>query len=127
MPLIAALLVALIALEHVGFLVLEVFLWTRPAGQWVFGLTPEAAQAAAQMARTQGIYNGLLAAGLLWTFLIWDPARRRNLRILLLFGVLVAAGFGGVTARPLVFILQGAPALVAFIFVRFADEWSGRA
>ena len=125
MTLIAALLVLLVALEHAGFLVLEMFLWTQPVAQRIFGLAPEAALASAPLARTQGLYNGLLAAGLLWTFLIGDPNRRRNLRILLLIGVLVAAAFGGITARPLVFVLQGVPAIVTFVFVRFADEWRG--
>ena len=127
MTVVAALLVLLVALEHVGLALLETVYWTRAPGLWMSGLAPEAAQAAAGMARNQAIVNGFLAAALLWTFTVRIPARRRNLRIVLLIGVLVAAGFGGIASRPLVFIAQGVPAVVTFLFVRFADEWSGRA
>ncbi len=123
MRILAALLVALVALEHLALAALETYFWTRPLGLRVSGLTPEAAQASMAMARSQGAYNALLAGALLWTFLIRDARRRRNLRIVLLFGVLIAAGFSGAASPAGFFLVQGVPALVTFAFVRFSDEW----
>jgi Predicted membrane protein len=66
MPLAADIVIALIALLHGGFLILEMFLWTKPAGRRVFGLTLEFAQQSRVLAANQGLYNGFLAAGLMW-------------------------------------------------------------
>src|ERR1700730_1585267 len=63
---LAKIVIAFVALEHLGFLILEMFLWTKPAGRRVFGLTPERAQASKSLAANQGLYNGFLAAGLIW-------------------------------------------------------------
>src|SRR5438128_2686858 len=66
MRIIALLLVAIVMLSHLGFLVLEMFLWTDPVGYRIFGTTPEFAAQSAVLAANQGLYNGFLAAGLLW-------------------------------------------------------------
>ncbi|GHC58072.1 DUF1304 domain-containing protein [Neogemmobacter tilapiae] len=70
---IGAVLVGLIAALHVYILVLEMFLWTKPQGQKAFNLTPEFAQATKSLAANQGLYNGFLAAGLIWALLARIP------------------------------------------------------
>ena len=71
---IAAVLIALVALLHLYFLVLEMFLWDKPFGLRVFGQRPEQARATKLLAMNQGLYNGFLAAGLLWSLLLGDDA-----------------------------------------------------
>jgi putative membrane protein len=103
---------ALIALEHLYFLVLEMFLWDTPFGRGVFHTTPEFSAVSATLAKNQGLYNGFLAAGLLWGLLADDPERRKRLGFFL--GCVVAAGlFGGLTVELKIALLQGAPALLA--------------
>jgi putative membrane protein len=120
MSIIATVLVALVALEHIGFLVLEMFLWTTPFGQRTFGLTPEFAAASKVLAQNQGLYNGFLAAGLVWSFLIADDPWRLNVRTFFLACVLVAGLYGGYTAKPSIYVVQALPALLALIAVRVA-------
>lgn len=106
-------LVVLVALLHVGFLVLEMFLWTGPIGQRVFAMTPEFAEQSAVLAANQGFYNGLLAAGLLWS------ALRNNREFMIFFTLcVVAAGvYGGLTAKMSILYMQAAPGLVALLAV----------
>ena len=117
---IAAILVGLVALEHAGFLVLEMFLWTTPFGQKSFGLTPEFAQASAALAQNQGLYNGFLSAGLIWSFFIGDPAWQFNVRAFFLACVIVAGLFGGYTAKPSIYVVQALPAAIALALVWFS-------
>lgn len=116
--LVATILVLVVALEHLWFLVLEMFLWTQPLGLKTFGLTPEQAQATASLAANQGLYNGFLAAGLAW------GARRRGERratqLFFLGCVLVAAVFGAATASPAILAVQGGPAAIAMVAVLLA-------
>src|SRR4051812_49916553 len=88
----SAVLAALIALEHVYFLVLEMFLWTKPAGLRAFGQTREQAEASRVLAANQGLYNGFLAAGLVWS-LVAGPPLAHPLRIFFLGCVMLAGGF----------------------------------
>lgn len=113
MNIIARLLVALIALAHIGFLVLEMFLWTGPIGQRVFAMTPEFASQSAVLAANQGLYNGLLAAGLLWGAL----RDNREFMIFFLLCVIAAGVFGGLTAKITIIYTQAAPGLVALAAV----------
>lgn len=109
----AAALTALVAIEHIYILVLEMFLWTKPAGLRAFGLTPEFAAETATLAANQGLYNGFLAAGL-----IWGLARREDgisIRVFFLGCVIVAGIFGAITAKPSILYVQAAPAAVALI------------
>jgi len=106
-------LTALVALEHLWFLVLEMFLWTTPLGQRTFGLTPELARATASLAANQGLYNGFLAAGLGWGLLRRDEGV--SVRVFFLSCVVVAAVFGAVTAKPVILLVQGGPALAAVV------------
>ena len=108
---VARLLVAFVGLEHLGFLVLEMFLWTRPAGMRTFGLTPEFAAASADLAANQGLYNGFLAAGLLWG--LWRGERGRAVQTFFLVCVVVAGVFGALTAKPSILVVQAVPGLLA--------------
>jgi putative membrane protein len=109
-------LVALVALLHAGFLVLEMFLWRGPVGQRVFAMTPDFAEQSAVLAANQGLYNGFLAAGLLWGAI----ANKRDVMIFFLLCVIVAGVFGGLTAKFTILYMQAAPALVALAAVLLA-------
>ncbi len=113
MRIIALLLVAIVALSHMGFLVLEMLLWTDPVGQRVFGTTPEFAAASKVLAANQGLYNGFLAAGLLWGLV----AGRRDVKVFFLCCVMVAGVYGGLTAKMSILYVQAAPALAALLAV----------
>ncbi|WP_428262416.1 DUF1304 domain-containing protein [Haliangium sp.] len=107
--------IALVALEHLWFLVLEMFLFTEPIGLRTFGMTLEAAQTSAVLAANQGLYNGFLAAGLLWSLM--RKADARAIQIFFLSCVIVAAVYGGLTAKITILPIQGGPALVGLILV----------
>jgi putative membrane protein len=109
----AYVLTGIVALEHVYILVLEMFLWTRPAGLRAFGLTPEFAQQTAVLAANQGLYNGFLAAGLIWGLL--RKQEGESIRIFFLACVVVAGVFGALTAKPSILFVQAAPALLALV------------
>ena len=110
--------VALVAVEHVYILVLEMFLWTTPKGLATFNLTPEFAQASASLAANQGLYNGFLAAGLFWGLATGD----RTFKLFFLACVVVAGVFGAVTALPKIFFIQALPALIAAALVLWLDK-----
>ncbi|MGI9232173.1 MAG: DUF1304 domain-containing protein [Woeseiaceae bacterium] len=109
----ATVLVALVAIEHLYILVLEMFLWTKPAGLRAFGLTPEFAEQSAVLAANQGLYNGFLAAGLIWGLILKEEGT--SIRIFFLSCVIVAGVFGALTAKPSILFVQAAPALIALI------------
>ena len=115
---IAFALVALVAFEHAYFLVLEMFLWTTPRGRATFGTTPEFAQASAALAANQGLYNGFLSAGLLWS--LFSPAHGYALKVFFLICVIVAGLYGAATVKPKIAYIQAAPAFVALIFTWLA-------
>lgn len=109
MTLVADLLVGLVAALHAYFLVLEMFLWTKPAGRSAFGLTQEFAEETKSLAANQGLYNGFLVAGLVWG-LIDD-----NLAFTVFFlGCVVVAGvYGAVTVSRKILVIQAVPAVLA--------------
>lgn len=107
----ANVLIAIVAFEHLLFLVLEMFLWTTPTGMRVFGTTPEFAAQSAVLAANQGLYNGFLAAGLLWSLVRKPDAN--SIKIFFLACVVIAGVFGGMTAKTLILFVQGLPALLA--------------
>lgn len=111
-------LVALIALEHLWFLVLEMFLWTEPIGLRTFGLTPEIAEQSATLAANQGLYNGFLAAGLFWSLFLGVEGFPQ--KIFFLSCVVVAGVFGGMTASSSILYVQAAPALLALALVLYS-------
>lgn len=115
MKLAAEVLVLLVALLHVYILVLEMFLWDKPYGRRVFRLTPESAAATKVLAANQGLYNGFLAAGLLWGLYLGSAGQPVQLFFLL---CVVAAGvFGGLTANRKILLVQGLPAVVATVLL----------
>jgi len=101
--------VALVALLHLYFLVLEMFLWTRPIGLRTFRLTPEFAEASKSLAANQGLYNGFLAAGLLWGAILGDVAIEQ----FFLGCVIIAGLFGAATVGRKILWVQAVPALIA--------------
>lgn len=113
MTLVANGLVALVAALHLYFLVLEMFLWTKPTGLKVFGNTPEKAQASAVLAANQGLYNGFLAAGLIWGLLHPDPAVAFQIKTFFLLCVVVAGLYGGYSVSRRIVVVQALPAAVA--------------
>lgn len=120
MQAIGKILVAIVALEHIGFLIMEMFAWTTPTIRKAFGTTAEFATASKTLAANQGLYNGFLAAGLLWGIIQPDPMFARQLLIFFLGCVLVAGVYGGVTVKRSILVVQGAPALIALIIVLLA-------
>ncbi|MEO8606315.1 MAG: DUF1304 domain-containing protein [Chloroflexota bacterium] len=120
MDTIAKILVAVVALEHVYILYMEMFLWTTPAVMKNFGTTPEVAQSSKALAANQGLYNGFLAAGLAWGILHPEAAFGHQIQIFFLVCVIVAAIYGGMTAKRSILLVQGLPALIALIAVLVA-------
>ncbi len=118
MKLFANFVSALIALEHIGILILEMFFWDRPVGRRIFGMTPELSAATATLAVNQGLYNGFLAAGLIWG-LISD---RRVIKLFFLACIVIAGIFGGITAKPSIFLAQALPALIALVLVHYTSR-----
>ena len=112
----ATVVTALIALLHLYFLVLEMFLWDKPAGRRAFGLTPEFAAQSKTLAANQGLYNGFLAAGLVWGLASGDPA----VKVFFLGCVLIAGVFGGLTASRKILWIQALPALLGLTLTLLA-------
>lgn len=117
MSLIATLLVALVALEHVYILVLEMFLWTKPAGRRAFGMSPEQAESTRVLAANQGLYNGFLAAGLFWGLAHPDPVFASQIKLFFLGCVILAGLYGAATASRRILVIQALPAALAFVAV----------
>ncbi len=115
MATISRILVALVGLEHLYILYLEMFLWTTPTALKAFGTTQQFAQESKSLAANQGLYNGFLAAGLFWAVVHPDPATGHQLQLFFLSCVLVAAIYGGVTVKRSILVVQGLPAFVALI------------
>ena len=110
-------LVALVALEHAYFLILEMFLWTEPKGRKAFGLTEQFAKDTQNLAANQGLYNGFLAAGLLWSLVQVNAHFAYQLQVFFLSCIIIAAVFGTVTVKRHIFFIQGLPALAALLCV----------
>jgi putative membrane protein len=110
---VANVLVGVVAALHLGFLVLEMFLWDTPTGHRTFGLDPEFAAASKTLAANQGLYNGFLAAGLVWGLV----DGREDVQLFFLACVIVAGAYGAVTVSPRILVVQALPALVGFLAV----------
>ena len=107
--------IALVALLHVYFLVLEMFLWDKPAGLRAFGQTREAAAASRVLAANQGLYNGFLAAGLFWGLSL--GAGGSGVKVFFLLCVLIAGVFGAATASRKILYVQAVPAAVGLLLL----------
>jgi putative membrane protein len=115
MRVLGNILVALVAALHVCFLVLEMFLWTTPFGLKTFNLTPEFAAASKALAANQGLYNGFLAAGLVWGLVAREAGFA--IKVFFLICVIVAGVFGAATAKTTILFVQALPAAVALLVV----------
>ena len=113
MNLLANTLIFLVAISHIGILILEMFFWNHPVGQKIFSMTPEIAASSSVLAMNQGLYNGFLAAGLFWGLL----KKRLDIKVFFLCCIVIAGIFGGITAKTSILFTQGLPALLAFILV----------
>ena len=118
MIILANVLIALVAILHVYFLILEMFFWDKPLGRKAFGLTPEFATASKALAANQGLYNGFLAAGLSWGICL--GAVGFSIKLFFLGCVIVAGLFGALTVSRKIFFIQAVPAILAVIAVFFA-------
>lgn len=108
---LANILIVLVALLHIYFLVLEMVLWDKPQGMKAFKLTPEKAEMTKAMAANQGLYNGFLAAGLIWGLNL--GAEGLHIKVFFLACVVVAGVFGAMTVSRKIFYIQALPALLA--------------
>ena len=109
------------ALLHIWFLILEMFLWTKPLGLKTFLMSVEHANQTAVLAANQGLYNGFLAAGLIWSLVCSDPLVSKQLALFFLSCVIIAAIYGAYSVNLKILYIQGVPAIVALalIFLHF--------
>ena len=108
--------IGIVAILHLGFLVLEMFLWNKPFGLKTFNMTKETAEPSATLAANQGLYNGFLAAGLIWG--LWSGMT--SVKIFFLACIILAGAYGGLTAKRSILYIQALPALIGLILVLLA-------
>ncbi|URJ47603.1 DUF1304 domain-containing protein [Paenibacillus polymyxa] len=113
MSLLSSILVGIVALEHVYILILEMFLWTTPRAMRTFGTSKELAEASKSLAANQGLYNGFLAAGLVWGLFYPDTVIGQQIQLFFVICVVVAALYGALTANKSILLKQGLPAILA--------------
>lgn len=118
MTMTANILVALIAFLHLYFLVLEMFLWDKPAGLRAFGQTREQAEASKVLAANQGLYNGFLAAGLIWGLSL--GAEGLAIKVFFLCCILLAGLYGAATASRKILFVQALPAAITLALLLLA-------
>ena len=118
MAMAANVVIAIVALLHAYFLVLEMFLWDKPAGLRAFGHSVESAASSKVLAANQGLYNGFLAAGLAWGLSL--GAAGTHIKIFFLLCVLIAGVYGALTASRKILFVQALPALLALILLTIA-------
>ncbi|NND00261.1 MAG: DUF1304 domain-containing protein [Gammaproteobacteria bacterium] len=115
---LASILVLFVAASHVAILILEMFFWDHPVGRKVFSMTPEQSANSAVLALNQGLYNGFLAAGLIWGLV----SKRFDIKVFFLVCVIIAGVFGAVTAKGTILYTQALPAMVALIVLWLANQ-----
>jgi putative membrane protein len=120
MTIVGNIIVVLVALLHIWFLILEMFLWTKPLGLKTFKQTPEAAQTSKTLAANQGLYNGFLAAGLLWGLLL--GAEGYAVKVFFLGCVVIAGLYGGLTVSRRVLWIQALPAAIGVLLLCFGPK-----
>ena len=113
----AAVMVVIVAALHLYFLVLEMFVWRTPFGRRTFNMTQEVADASAVLAANQGLYNGFLAAGLLWGVVAYGIVSGRAILTFFLACVIVAGLYGAVTVSRRIALIQSLPAAIALALV----------
>jgi putative membrane protein len=118
MRIIAGLLTALVALEHFGFMALEMFFWKTPYAMKTFGTTPATAETMAVLAANQGLYNGFLATGLVWALV----AKKTDVAVFFLSCVVVAGLYGAATSNMRILFVQALPAALALVATLVASR-----
>lgn len=113
MATLANIVIAVVAILHIGFLVLEMFLWNHPIGRKTFKMTQEVSESSATLAANQGLYNGFLAAGLIWGLVSGEY----SVKLFFLVCVLIAGVYGGITAKRSILYIQALPALLGLILL----------
>jgi putative membrane protein len=121
MATLATILVLLVAMLHAYILVLEMFLWRTPRGMRAFGTDQEFADRSAPLAANQGLYNGFLAAGLLWGAVSSDPVGFQ-VKVFFLACVIVAGCYGAATVNRRILVVQAVPAVIALAVVMLAGS-----
>lgn len=119
MNILKMIMLGFVALEHIYILVLEMFLWTTPTGLGAFGMTLEEAQTMQTLAANQGLYNGFLAAGLIWGMFHPDKGIGFQIQVFFLLCVVAAGVYGGFTAGIRILYIQAIPALITLALVWF--------
>ena len=114
---LAHILTALVAVEHLYILWIEMFAWETAGRRTFKTIPPELFAPTKTLAANQGLYNGFLAAGLIWSFFVSDPVWAYNLRLFFLACVAIAGIFGAATAARKIFVVQAMPAIVALVVV----------
>lgn len=110
--------VALVAFEHIYFMILEMFYWDKPKGLKAFGMTLEDAKASKTLAKNQGLYNGFLAAGLIWSLI--SEENSLSIAIFFLICVAIAGVYGAYTTKKIkLFYIQSVPAVIGLILTLF--------
>ena len=109
--------VSLVGVFHVGFMILEMFLWRSKLGLKIFRINREFADSSASLAANQGLYNGFLAAGIFWGLLMRDPVVSRSVLTFFLTCVTIAGLFGGLTVSKRILYIQALPAVSALGFL----------
>jgi putative membrane protein len=120
METLSIILVALVAIEHIYILVLEMFLWHKPRTQKIFSIDKKDVETTKVMAANQGLYNGFLAAGLLWGFAHSSTSFGLQIQFFFLIFIVVAALYGGLTVKKSIMLVQGLPAFLAILGLIFA-------
>jgi putative membrane protein len=121
---IAQIMTAVVAIEHLYILWIEMFAW-ETAGKKTFKTIPaELFKPTKGLAANQGLYNGFLSAGLIWSFLISDTSWAVNIRLFFLACIIIAGIYGAITASRRIFIVQALPAIIALILVLFASSYN---
>lgn len=117
MKLFAHIMIAIVAIEHIYILWIEMFAWTTKGKATFKSFPDELFEQTTTLAANQGLYNGFLAAGLTWSLFIGDPLWSKNVALFFLGCVIVAGLYGGFTASRSILVKQGLPAIIAFIAV----------
>lgn len=122
MVLIAKILIALVALEHLYIMYFEMFAWETIGKRTFKSLPKDLFKPTRALAANQGLYNGFLAAGLIWSFFIQEPDWSRNVAAFFLGCVIVAGIFGAATAGKKIFYVQALPAIIALVFLLLSSN-----
>ena len=116
MTLTQILIISFVVLEHIYFMVLKIFYWDKPLGLKAFGLKLEEAKTSKVLAKNQGIYNGFLAAGLIWAII--DKNNHTQLAIFFLSCIIFAGIFGAITTKKIkLFYIQSIPAIIGLLLI----------